>query len=88
MSLGVRPHQGGQDSKERNMETLHNVNVEGARVVIPGVDKYRVPEPLFECVRVALSHRGEMYSTDYIQGKKTFLFSYLICRFCAFFDIF
>jgi hypothetical protein len=50
------------------METSHNVSVEGARVVIPGVDKYRVPEPLFECVRVVLSHRGETYSTDYIQG--------------------
>ena len=39
-----------------------------ARVVIEGVDNYRVCEPLFECVRVALAHRGEKYSPAYLQG--------------------
>ena len=38
------------------------------RVVIDGVDRYRVCEPLFECVRVVLSHRGEKYSPAYLQG--------------------
>ena len=38
------------------------------RVVIDGVDNYRVVEPLFEAVRVVLSHRGETYSPEYIQG--------------------
>jgi hypothetical protein len=35
---------------------------------IPGVDRYRVCEPLFECVRVVLAQRGEIYSADYLQG--------------------
>ena len=38
------------------------------RVVVKGVDQYRVIEPLFEAVRVVLSHRGETYSPAYIQG--------------------
>jgi len=38
------------------------------RVVIEGVDKYRVREPLFECVRIVLAHRGEKYSPAYLQG--------------------
>ncbi|MGD8239920.1 MAG: hypothetical protein PVH68_15295 [Armatimonadota bacterium] len=37
-------------------------------MVIDGVDRYRVMDPLFECVRVVLSHRGEKYSPAYIQG--------------------
>lgn len=37
-------------------------------MIIEGVDKYRVMEPLFECVRIVLAHRGEAYSPDYIQG--------------------
>jgi hypothetical protein len=37
-------------------------------VIIEGVDKYRVTDPLFECVRVVLSHRGEPYSPAYVQG--------------------
>lgn len=37
-------------------------------MVIDGVDKYRVMEPLFECVRIVLAHRGEAYSPAYIQG--------------------
>jgi hypothetical protein len=39
-----------------------------ARVVIENVDRYRVPEPLFEGVRVILAYRGESYSPAYIQG--------------------
>ena len=38
------------------------------RVVIQGVDRYRVVEPLFESVRVTLAQRGEAYSSGYIQG--------------------
>ena len=37
-------------------------------MIIQGVDKYRVTDPLFECVRVVLSHRGEPYSPAYVQG--------------------
>lgn len=50
------------------MPTSTAVKVEGAVVRIEGIDTYRVLEPLFECVRVVLSHRGEEYSADYIQG--------------------
>jgi hypothetical protein len=39
-----------------------------ARVVIENVDRYRVYEPLFECVRVVLSQRGEKYTPAYVQG--------------------
>ena len=38
------------------------------KVVLNGVDRYRVIEPMFEGVRVILSHRGEKYSPAYIQG--------------------
>ena len=38
------------------------------RVVLENVDRYRVPEPLFEGVRVILACRGETYSAAYIQG--------------------
>lgn len=37
-------------------------------MIIPDVDKYRVCEPVFECVRVALAQRGETFSPAYIQG--------------------
>lgn len=40
----------------------------GRKVVVDGVESYRVDEPLFECVRIVLSHRGEEYSPAYIQG--------------------
>jgi len=36
--------------------------------VLDGVDRYRVPEPLFEGVRVILGYRGEEYSPAYVQG--------------------
>jgi len=39
-----------------------------SRVVIENVDRYRVMEPLFECVRVVLAHRGENYTPAYVQG--------------------
>lgn len=38
------------------------------RVVLEGVDRYQVVEPLFEGVRVVLSYRGESYSPAYVQG--------------------
>ena len=40
----------------------------GEPVVVKDVDKFRVMEPLFECVRVALASRGEEFSPAYIQG--------------------
>ncbi len=38
------------------------------RVVLAGVDRYRVVEPMNECVRVVLAYRGERYSPAYVQG--------------------
>ena len=55
-------------NKESEMSTSQAAGSQRSPVVIEGVDAYRVPEPLFECVRIVLSHRGEDYSTDYIQG--------------------
>lgn len=40
----------------------------GKRVVIEGVDRYRVVEACVECVRVVLAQRSEKYSPAYIQG--------------------
>ena len=37
-------------------------------VILEGVDRFQVMEPVFECVRVALSYLGESYSPAYIQG--------------------
>ena len=42
--------------------------VQADEVVLSGVDRYRVVEPLFEGVRVVLSYRGETYSPAYVQG--------------------
>jgi hypothetical protein len=38
------------------------------RAVLDGVDRYRVVDPVFECVRIVLDYRGEAYSPAYIQG--------------------
>ena len=35
---------------------------------IDGVDDYRVMDPMFEAVRIAMAARGEPYSAEYIQG--------------------
>lgn len=40
----------------------------GRKVILDGVEPYRVVDPLFECVRIAVNHRGETYSPAYIQG--------------------
>jgi hypothetical protein len=40
----------------------------GLRIVLDGVDRYRVVDPMFEGVRIVLSCRGETYSPAYIQG--------------------
>jgi len=40
----------------------------GERVVLESVGPYQVSDPLFECVRVVMSQRGEAYSPAYIQG--------------------
>ena len=40
----------------------------GEMVILKGVDRYRVMDPLFECVRVVLSCLGETYSPAYVQG--------------------
>ena len=52
--------------EEANVDTRKGL--QGQRVVIDGVDRYRVCEPLFECVRVALAQRGDNFSPAYIQG--------------------
>jgi len=46
----------------------HGATTMPARVVLDNVDRYRLPEPLFEGVRVILSYRGESYPPAYIQG--------------------
>jgi hypothetical protein len=40
----------------------------GARVVIDGVDRFRVREPNFEGVRIVVDFLGEKYTPAYIQG--------------------
>jgi hypothetical protein len=37
-------------------------------MILTGVDRYRVTEPLFEGIRVILAQTGESYSPAYIQG--------------------
>ncbi len=39
-----------------------------SRVVLEGVDQYRVVEPVAEAVRVVMGYRGEKYSPAYVQG--------------------
>lgn len=39
-----------------------------SRLVLEGVDRYRVVEPMFEGIRAILAYRGEPYSPAYIQG--------------------
>jgi hypothetical protein len=46
----------------------HGATTMPTRVILDNVDRYRVPEPLFEGVRVILAHRGESYSPAYLQG--------------------
>ena len=53
---------------QEEVGTVMRAEREGERVVLDGVDRYQVCEPLFEGVRVVLSHRGEQYSAEYIQG--------------------
>ena len=38
------------------------------RIVLDGVDHYRVTEAMVEGLRVILSYRGETYSPAYLQG--------------------
>ncbi len=52
--------------KTENKENKTQINEK--KVVIEGVDHYKVIEPLFECVRVALSNKGETYSPEYVCG--------------------
>ncbi len=40
----------------------------GEKVIIDGLDEYRVIDAMFEGVRIVMSHRGEEYSPAYIQG--------------------
>lgn len=37
-------------------------------MILSGVDRYRITEPLFEAVRVTLAFQGETFSPAYIQG--------------------
>jgi len=43
-------------------------HAEGERVIIQGVDKYRVMEPMYEAIRVIVNKRGDNYTPAYIQG--------------------
>ena len=38
------------------------------KVLLPGVDHYRVTEPMSEGMRIILTYRGEPYSPAYVQG--------------------
>jgi hypothetical protein len=49
-------------------ETASRMAGEGKMTVLGGVDRYRVIDPMFECVRIVLNYRGETYSPAYIQG--------------------
>ncbi len=53
-----------QTEGEERMETEGKAK----KVVIDGVDTYRVIEPMVEGVRIILAHQGEKYSPAYIQG--------------------
>jgi hypothetical protein len=37
-------------------------------MILPGVDRYRVVEPMYEGIRVVVSYRGERFSPAHIQG--------------------
>ena len=37
-------------------------------IILEGVDRYQVVEPMFEGLRVILSYRGESFTPAYIQG--------------------
>ena len=54
--------------EENDVSATEAQEAQEGRVVLEGVVSYRVPEPLFECVKVVLSHRGAQYSTAYLQG--------------------
>lgn len=47
---------------------LVSLQVEAQRVIIEGIDRYRICEGFFEGLRVILSNRGEEYSPVYICG--------------------
>jgi hypothetical protein len=51
-------------------------------VMLDGVDRYRVIDPVFESARVVLSYLGESYTPDYIQGIAGGAFR--IAGFCPF----
>lgn len=52
-------------------------------MVIEGVDRYRVTEPMFEGVRVVLRALGDEYSPAYIQGISGAAFRIAGIRVCA-----
>ena len=43
-------------------------DTKSSAVIIKGVDRYRVCEPMFEGIRVILTSRGEKFSPAYIHG--------------------
>ncbi|MBD3182845.1 hypothetical protein GF312_11180 [Candidatus Poribacteria bacterium] len=50
-------------------QNISGVNMENqTRIIIDGVDRYRVKDPMFESIRIILSKKGEKYSPAYIQG--------------------
>ena len=48
--------------------TMAGFQASAEPVIVEGVDQYRVCEPMFEAVRIVMTHRGEDYSPAYIQG--------------------
>lgn len=48
--------------------SVDNLESEEGKVIIDGVDRYRVMDPMYEGIRIILSHRGEKYSPAYVQG--------------------
>jgi hypothetical protein len=58
----------GDDTGTRSAVHSEETTEMAERVVLDGVDRYRVVEPLFEGVRVVLAYRAERYSPAYVQG--------------------
>ncbi len=60
----------GQSQRTPRVEAkaVSQVRHQDGKVWIVGVDKYRVTDPMFESVRIALAARGDVYSPAYIQG--------------------
>ena len=59
---------GNLKEEDKMGELKSDMGTRSGQWVLDGVDRYQVIEPMFEGIRVILSHRGEKYSAAYIQG--------------------